>query len=66
MRRIFTAWISGLLLALTAPAIEAPAPAWGRIPLVEAELFGVDTGHSYVGFTIGFLGLTKVRGLVRS
>ncbi len=66
MRRIFTAWMSGLLLALTAPAVEAPAPSWGRIPLVEAELFGVDTAHSYVCFTIGFLGLTKVRGLVRS
>jgi polyisoprenoid-binding protein YceI len=66
MRRIFAAWMSGLLLALTAPAVEAPAPSWGRIPLVEAELFGVDTAHSYVGFTIGFLGMTKVRGLVRS
>jgi polyisoprenoid-binding protein YceI len=41
---------------------ETPAPDWGRIALVDAELFGVDTAHSYVGFTIGFLGLTKVRG----
>ncbi|HYT31308.1 MAG TPA: hypothetical protein VEO37_01840 [Thermoanaerobaculia bacterium] len=56
MQRIFVAWMSGLLLALTTPAVEAPAPSWGRIPLVDAELFGVDTAHSYVGFTIGFLG----------
>lgn len=32
------------------------------IPLVEAELFEVDAAHSYLGFSIGFLGLNKVRG----
>jgi len=41
---------------------QTPAPDWGRIELVGVELFGVDPAHSYVGFTIGFLGLTKVRG----
>ena len=32
------------------------------IPLVDGELFGVDRAHSYLGFSIGFLGLNKVRG----
>jgi polyisoprenoid-binding protein YceI len=45
---------------------QAPAPDWGRIELVGAELFGVDVSHSYVGFTIGFLGLTRVRGDFKS
>ena len=49
-----------------ATAAEAPAPEWGRIATVDAELFGVDTAHSYVGFTIGFLGLTKVRGTFKT
>lgn len=68
MRRFFAACLSGFLLVVAgpAPSAEGPAPTWGRIPLVEAELFGVDASHSYVGFTIGFLGLTKVRGSVRS
>ena len=66
MRRILAALAGGLFLAGTALAEETPAPVWGRIPLLEAELFGVDVAHSYVGFTIGFLGLTKVRGSVRS
>ena len=48
-----------------APA-QTPAPEWGRIELIGAELFGVDPSHSYVGFTIGFLGLTKVRGNFKS
>lgn len=32
------------------------------IPQVDAELFEVDAAHSYLGFSIGFLGLNKVRG----
>jgi polyisoprenoid-binding protein YceI len=48
-----------------APA-PTPAPDWGRIELIGAELFGVDPSHSYVGFTIGFLGLTRVRGNFKS
>ena len=42
-------------------AVQAPSPDWGRIELVGAELFGVDTAHSYVGFTIGFLGQVELR-----
>jgi polyisoprenoid-binding protein YceI len=63
--------IVGALAVLCAAAGQpAPAPTrapdWGRIELIGAELFGVDTSHSYVGFTIGFLGLTKVRGTFKS
>ena len=58
--------IGSLTGAATLAAAEAPAPEWGRIALVDAELFGVDTAHSYVGFTIGFLGLTKVRGTFKT
>ena len=56
--------LSAALLDFTAaPEAEAPAPpVWGRIELIGAEPFGVDTSHSYLGFTIGFLGITKVRG----
>jgi polyisoprenoid-binding protein YceI len=64
MRRLALAAALGICVAAagkTAVA-QAPRPEWGRIDLVGAELFGVDTSHSYVGFTIGFLGLTKVRG----
>lgn len=32
------------------------------IPMVGGELFGVDRAHSYLGFSIGFLGLNDVRG----
>ncbi len=32
------------------------------IPLLDAELIGLDIAHSYLGFNIGFLGLNKVRG----
>jgi polyisoprenoid-binding protein YceI len=28
----------------------------------QPEIFGIDRSHSYVGFTIGFLGMSKVRG----
>jgi len=52
--RIFAA----LFIAVTAGAQE---PA-GRIGLIGAEIFGIDRTHSHLGFTIGFMGLTKVRG----
>ena len=61
-----TIGIWSLTTAGASIAAEAPAPEWGRIALVDAELFGVDTAHSYVGFTIGFLGLTKVRGTFKT
>jgi len=63
MRRLALAAALALCVAAgKTAAAQAPPPEWGRIDLVGAELFGADTAHSYVGFTIGFLGLTKVRG----
>lgn len=48
-----------LALALLAAAAHAQDT---RIGLIGAEIFGIDRSHSHVGFTIGFMGLTKVRG----
>lgn len=57
-------------LLLTAAALHAqqtpppppvpPPPA--RIDLIGAEIFGIDRSHSHLGFTIGFLGMSKVHG----
>jgi polyisoprenoid-binding protein YceI len=41
----------------------SPPRTWGRIELIKAEPFGVDTLHSYLGFSVGFLGITRVRGV---
>ncbi|HLN58572.1 MAG TPA: YceI family protein [Thermoanaerobaculia bacterium] len=68
MRRLA---IAAVLLVWSAAAgrpvpAQTPVADWGRIELIGAELFGVDASHSYIGFTIGFLGLTKVRGSFKS
>jgi polyisoprenoid-binding protein YceI len=67
---IRTAVISLLAASLgvaAAPEAGAPAPPiWGRIELIGAEPFGVDELHSYLGFSIGFMGITKVRGAFKS
>jgi polyisoprenoid-binding protein YceI len=49
-----------IALALTV-SLHAQDTA-GRIELIGAELFGIDRSHSHLGFTIGFMGLSKVRG----
>src|ERR1051325_6858252 len=50
------------LVALTlALPILAQTPT-GRIDLIGAEIFSIDSSHSYLGFSIPFLGMTKVRG----
>jgi polyisoprenoid-binding protein YceI len=53
-----------LLFAVSAFAQEPPKfePFPARIDLVGAEIFSVDRSHSHLGFTIGFLGMSKVRG----
>lgn len=53
-----------LLFAASAFAQEPPKfePFPARIELVGAEIFSVDRSHSHLGFTIGFLGMSKVRG----
>ena len=48
-----------LATAFMAPPYEAPADP---IPMLDAEIFGLDGAHSYLGFSIGFLGLNKIRG----
>src|ERR1700730_976135 len=59
--------LAALLSMCAASDADAPAaPAWGRIALIGAEPFGVDTAHSYLGFSIEFLGITHVRGTFKS
>jgi polyisoprenoid-binding protein YceI len=59
--------LAGSLAMTAAPEAGVPAPPiWGRIELIGAEPFGVDASHSYLGFSIGFMGITKVRGTFRT
>jgi len=57
---------AAVLFAASLLAAPSHAGDWGRVELVGAELFGMDQAHSSVGFTIGFMGLTRVRGTFRS
>jgi polyisoprenoid-binding protein YceI len=73
LRRTLVTALAGLVVVASAavcqPASTSAGPdtgSWGRIGLIGAELFGVDYSHSFVGFTIGFLGMTKVRGAFKS
>lgn len=61
------------VLAAAVPATaQAPPPSSppetfpARIELVGAEIFGIDRSHSYLGFSIGFLGVSRVRGTFRA
>jgi polyisoprenoid-binding protein YceI len=49
-------------LVLFAAVVHAQEKFPARIPMIEAEIFGIDRSHSVLDFTIGFMGLTKVRG----
>jgi polyisoprenoid-binding protein YceI len=57
-----------ITFAITFAAIAQPQPPpappspTGRIDLIGAEIFGIDRSHSFLGFTVPFMGLTKVRG----
>jgi polyisoprenoid-binding protein YceI len=67
MRITASGLLAVLLSCTSASAAEPPAPSpWGPIAVIHAEPFDVDEGHSYLGFTIGFLGMTKVRGSFKS
>ncbi len=48
-----------IALALVAAVTHAED---NRIPMLDAEIFSIDRSHSQLGFTIGFLGMNKVRG----
>lgn len=62
MLRMAATMVLAALLGITASP-EAPATGiWGRAESLGGELFGVDALHSYLGFSVGFLGITKVRG----
>lgn len=66
MKRMLAVLVATLLVAASAFA-QAPPPQKfepfpARIDLIGAEIFGVDRSHSSFGFTIGFLGMSKVRG----
>lgn len=52
----------GLVLLLVAASALANDPFPARIELIGAEIFFVDSVHSRLDFTIGFLGVSKVRG----
>ena len=51
-----------LLVLIVALAFSVHAQETARIDMIGAEIFGIDRSHSHLGFTIGFLGMTKVRG----
>jgi polyisoprenoid-binding protein YceI len=55
-----------VLFALLTAASPMPPPTGepfpARIELIGAEIFSIDRAHSQLGFTVGFLGMTKVRG----
>ena len=48
-----------LAVLLTLPLVAQES---ARIDLIGAEIFSVDRAHSSFGFSIGFLGMTRVRG----
>ncbi|HYI11430.1 MAG TPA: YceI family protein [Thermoanaerobaculia bacterium] len=58
IERLLTA-LAALIFFMAAPA---RAQESARIDLIGAEIFGIDRSHSHLGFSIGFLGMTKVRG----
>lgn len=58
-----------ILFALLTAASPTPPPPLNpagtfpaRIDLIGAEIFSIDRSHSQLSFTVGFLGMTKVRG----
>lgn len=57
----FLLWLLAPLLVPTATAQEISH----YMPLVEAELFGVDVSHSTLAFSVGFMGLSEVQGQFR-
>src|SRR6185436_4080952 len=64
MKRTFIALLLFASAAFAADPPEQPKfePFPARIDLIGAEIFSIDRAHSILGFTIGFLGMSKVRG----
>lgn len=56
---------AALALLLASPSLAATDPP-GKIDLLGcAEIFRIDTSHSYLGFNVRFLGMSDVRGVFR-
>jgi polyisoprenoid-binding protein YceI len=66
MQRLTFAFLICILAAAafaqTPPPPQTFEPFPARIDLIGAEIFSIDRAHSTLGFTIGFLGMSKVRG----
>ena len=58
----FTLYIALLLIFYINTDTYAQQSAEHRLPFIEAEIFSIDQAHSTLEFSIGFLGLTDVKG----
>ena len=55
--------LGSMLLAVASHAADDPP---GKIPILGgAEIFRIDSSHSYLGFAVRFLGMSDVRGIFR-
>ena len=63
MRNFGVPTLAVLFIAVSSFAAD-DVPAGAGL-LGGAEIFGIDRSHSYFGFSIGFLGLSHVRGTLR-
>lgn len=54
--------IARLFAALAVFAAATLHAQDARIPMIDAEVFGIDRSHSHLGFSIGFIGMSKVHG----
>ena len=61
LRHLPSALCALFLAATLAAQPQQPAPT-GRIDLIGAEIFGIDRAHSFLGFSIPFVGMTRVHG----
>ena len=58
--RKFVEFIAAALLAIPALLVFSPGNAGGDFDM--SQIYAIDTGHSYAGFTVRYMGFTKVRG----
>src|SRR5437773_295531 len=59
---VFAAVVTTVPMALAKTPKAAPAPPAAKSLLEGLELFQVDTAHSPIEFSVGWMGLSKVRG----
>lgn len=58
--RKFIGFIAAAFLAITAPHVFSGNNPAGDFNML--QIYAIDTGHSYAGFTVKYMGFTKVRG----